>query len=262
MSSGAHARLRAAVVLGATLALGCGRLGYSSHELDGGLDATARDAGPSDAPGADAGTLPDAGPLPDAGTPLDAGPGDAGPPGARDGGPPDAADPSDAGPPVCTPDTVRSCVNGAQTCSRAGFWCPCISNSLGAACMGTPGEWSGCRGTGCSVCVENTVGYPCYWENHPECIQNVTCAGVFFTCSSMCPRPDAADMCMCSAVGGGFRGCSGGGCAVCATAIAPYDCYLINHPSCTPTTTLACSSPEPCDARCPPPSAADLGSPI
>jgi hypothetical protein len=42
-------------------------------------------------------------------------------------------------------------------------------------CNGTSGQWAGCRGTGCSVCAEKLTNYPCYFQNHPNCILNSTC---------------------------------------------------------------------------------------
>jgi hypothetical protein len=50
-----------------------------------------------------------------------------------------------------------------------------------AQCDGTQGQWSGCRGTGCSVCSEKLAEFPRYFQNHPSCVKNDTCAGQFFT---------------------------------------------------------------------------------
>ena len=61
-------------------------------------------------------------------------------------------------------------------------------------CNGTPGEWSGCRGTGCWVCAEQVQGYTRYFQNHPSCLLNETCDGQFFTCNAACPAPTAADL--------------------------------------------------------------------
>jgi hypothetical protein len=60
-------------------------------------------------------------------------------------------------------------------------------------CNGTPGEWQGCRGTGCWVCAEQLVGYPRYAQNHPRCLVNNTCDGLFFTCNADCPAPTEMD---------------------------------------------------------------------
>jgi hypothetical protein len=62
-------------------------------------------------------------------------------------------------------------------------------------CNGTPGQWAGCRGNGCAVCAEKLTNYPCYFQNHPSCVRNDTCAGQFYTCNAACPAPTAADAC-------------------------------------------------------------------
>jgi len=64
------------------------------------------------------------------------------------------------------------------------------------ACDGIgDGTWNGCRGTGCSVCAEKLAGYDCYFQNHPDCILNSTCQGLFYDCDAACPAPTAADVC-------------------------------------------------------------------
>jgi hypothetical protein len=68
-------------------------------------------------------------------------------------------------------------------------------------CNGAPhstpdsARWDGCRGSGCWVCAEKvpTAQYPRYFENHPQCLRNTTCAGQYFTCSVNCPKPTAID---------------------------------------------------------------------
>ena len=60
-------------------------------------------------------------------------------------------------------------------------------------CDGTPGQWNGCRGTGCFVCAEKLTEFPRYFQNHPACVKNDTCAGQFFTCNASCPAPTDAD---------------------------------------------------------------------
>ncbi|MBN2194702.1 MAG: hypothetical protein JW751_17940 [Polyangiaceae bacterium] len=52
---------------------------------------------------------------------------------------------------------------------------------------GTPGNWSGCRGNGVSVCTELVTDL--YFEHHPACTPNETCAGSFSTCNEICPAP-------------------------------------------------------------------------
>jgi len=61
-------------------------------------------------------------------------------------------------------------------------------------CNGTPGQWNGCRGNGCAVCAEKVTNAPCYFQNHPSCTRNTTCAGQFFTCNEACPAPSGADL--------------------------------------------------------------------
>jgi hypothetical protein len=69
------------------------------------------------------------------------------------------------------------------------------SQELHAVCDGTSGQWSGCRGTGCHVCSELVASYPCYFQNHPKCISNGTCGGLYYTCNKDCPAPTVADQC-------------------------------------------------------------------
>ncbi len=64
------------------------------------------------------------------------------------------------------------------------------------SCAGVSGGWNGCRGSGCTACVELLVDYPQYFNRHPDCKPNCTCAnGGFFaaTCSAVCPAPTSAD---------------------------------------------------------------------
>jgi hypothetical protein len=69
------------------------------------------------------------------------------------------------------------------------------SQELHVVCDGTSGQWNGCRGTGCHVCSELVASYPCYFQNHPKCISNGTCGGLYYTCNKDCPAPTAADQC-------------------------------------------------------------------
>jgi hypothetical protein len=80
-----------------------------------------------------------------------------------------------------------------ESCSN----CPtdCGSCAPASTCDGTPGQWAGCRGNGCAVCQEQLAGYDCYFQNHPRCALNTTCAGQFFTCNADCPQPTEADRC-------------------------------------------------------------------
>lgn len=63
----------------------------------------------------------------------------------------------------------------------------------GAECNGSPGGFEGCRGNGCSVCVEVLVKYPKYFQNRPNCIQNPTCEGQFYQCNAACTEPMGFD---------------------------------------------------------------------
>ena len=93
-------------------------------------------------------------------------------------------------------------------------------------CEGVAGQWSGCRGTGCSVCSELVANYPCYFQNHPNCASNSACGGLYFTCSDACPAPSQADTCVCSATAfcdeGGSVSCTG----TCGTTFAVPGCYV------------------------------------
>jgi hypothetical protein len=89
----------------------------------------------------------------------------------------------------CSPNTT--CGGLYFTCNAA---CP-TPTSADLQCNGTAGQWSGCRGNGCAVCSELVANYPCYFQNHPNCAQNTTCGGQYFTCNVHCPAPTAADAC-------------------------------------------------------------------
>lgn len=90
----------------------------------------------------------------------------------------------------CVPTCGNGQCNGGETCSNCARDC---GTCPAPACAGTPGQWSGCRGSGCAVCAELLVGFPHYLDNHPACVGNPTCAGQFFTCNADCPAPTAAD---------------------------------------------------------------------
>jgi hypothetical protein len=95
-------------------------------------------------------------------------------------------------------------------------------------CEGVSGMWAGCRGDGCSVCSELVTNYPCYFQNHPSCISNGACGGLYSTCSDTCPAPTQADTCVCNATascihsGGGPVSCSGSA----GTCFSVNDCYV------------------------------------
>jgi hypothetical protein len=76
-----------------------------------------------------------------------------------------------------------------QLAAASSSTAACDDNSDG------DGTWNGCRGTGCSVCTEKVSAYPCYYINHPNCVQNSTCYSRYYDCDSSCPAPVAADAC-------------------------------------------------------------------
>jgi hypothetical protein len=133
-----------------------------------------------------------------------------------------------------------------------------VSNFRQAAaqtsCNGTSGQWSGCRGNGCNVCLEKVQDYPLYYHNHPACAINYICGGQYFTCNSNCPAPTTADQC--NGTPGQWSGCRGNGCHVCEELVAGYPRYFINHPACTRNFT--CDGQYfTCNAHCPAPTEAD-----
>jgi hypothetical protein len=125
-------------------------------------------------------------------------------------------------------------------------------------CNGTPGQWNGCRGTGCWVCSEQLAGFPKYMQNHPGCVVNDTCAGQFFTCNAACPAPTDADrdVAACDGTPGQWSGCRGTGCSVCSEKLSAYPLYFQNHPSCLKNDTCG-GQFFTCNAACPAPTAAD-----
>lgn len=136
-----------------------------------------------------------------------------------------------------------------------------VSPTTPLACDGTAGQWAGCRGNGCAVCSEELTNYPCYFQNHPSCVRNNTCAGSFFTCNAACPQPSTADACgSCDGTPGQWAGCRGNGCAVCAELLTNYPCYQQHHPGCFVNNTCA-GVFGTCNAHCPAPSAADACAP-
>lgn len=126
-------------------------------------------------------------------------------------------------------------------------------------CNGTPGQWQGCRGTGCSVCWEKVSAYPYYFINHPSCIPNSNCQGLYFTCNAACPAPSSSDL-QCNGTPGGWQGCRGTGCSVCSELVANYPCYFQNHPTCIPNSNCQ-GRYFTCNAACPPPTEADKCTP-
>jgi hypothetical protein len=106
-------------------------------------------------------------------------------------------------------------------CSSVGSMNDKTSSREWHNCTGTAGGWRGCRGTGCHVCAELVADYPCYFQNHPLCISNSTCAQDYYICNAKCPAPTEADKCpppppptcsataSCANAGGGSVSCSG-----------------------------------------------------
>jgi ABC-type cobalt transport system substrate-binding protein len=129
------------------------------------------------------------------------------------------------------------------------------SAATSQTCNGTTGQWSGCRGNGCAVCWELVSSYPYYFINHPSCTPNTTCGGLYFTCNAACPSPSSSDL-QCNGTSGGWQGCRGNGCAVCAELVASYPCYFRNHPACQQNTTCG-GLYFTCNANCPAPTSAD-----
>lgn len=89
--------------------------------------------------------------------------------------------------PGCTPNAA--CGGSAYDCSAA-----CPAPTAKDRCSGSLGDWSGCRGDGCSVCTELVSAYPKYFANHPLCFKNTACGGSGYgACNANCPAPTAAD---------------------------------------------------------------------
>jgi hypothetical protein len=139
-----------------------------------------------------------------------------------------------------------------------------VESAATATCNGTTGQWKGCRGTGCSVCTEKLYEYPFYFDNHPGCVRNDTCAGQFFTCNSKCPAPTNADKQpksgTCSGTAGQWAGCRGNGCEVCSEKMVDYPFYFLRHPKCVRNDTCA-GQFFTCNSNCPAPTAADQTPP-
>jgi len=91
--------------------------------------------------------------------------------------------------PFCSPGNATHSGNRVG-CSTA---CPRPTDSDRAIRDGAADGWDGCRGYGIWVCTELLEGYPRYLANHPFCVANGTCAGLYFACSESCPAPGPAD---------------------------------------------------------------------
>ena len=127
-------------------------------------------------------------------------------------------------------------------------------------CQGTPGQWAGCGGDGCSACTDRLRDYTRYFQNHPGCTANPSCGGVSVTCNDKCPAPTEADrapVAMCNGTAGEWAGCRGHGCAVCTEQLQGYTRYVQNHPRCVVNPTCA-GQFYTCNADCPAPTSADM----
>ncbi|HXI59830.1 MAG TPA: hypothetical protein VNO55_27370 [Polyangia bacterium] len=150
---------------------------------------------------------------------------------------------------------------GFATCNAS---CPQPTDAdktpLAGTCSGTAGQWAGCRGNGCQVCAEKLGAFPNYFKNHPNCVKNNSCAGVFAACNSNCPAPTDADRAApvpaCDGSAGQWAGCRGTGCLVCSETTRAYPYYFVNHPGCVKNLTCD-GSFFTCNASCPAPVEAD-----
>jgi hypothetical protein len=100
---------------------------------------------------------------------------------------------------VCTELVLDSYFDARPQCAAAtcgdGPYFPCAplcgerdDNEYPA---GSSDNWNGCRGSGVWVCTE--LANSEYFDNHPACIPNDTCAGSFFACNEICPPPTDAE---------------------------------------------------------------------
>jgi len=154
-----------------------------------------------------------------------------------------------------------ACISSSTCCTNAD--CSGGQTCLGGTCQtpscdGTSGEWDGCRGSGCSVCAEKLTEFPRYIQHHPSCTRNDGCAGQFFTCNAACPAPSDVDRdpALCSGSSGGWAGCRGSGCSVCAEKLIGFPHYFQNHLACAQNDGCA-GQFFTCNALCPAPSDAD-----
>jgi hypothetical protein len=126
-------------------------------------------------------------------------------------------------------------------------------------CSGSPNGWTGCRGTGCSVCSELVANYPLYLIRHENCAALSTCDGQYYACSDNCPAPTDEDInggTACEGASGGWVGCRSNGCLVCQDQLVAYPNYLKNHPNCG--VNPACEGLYfACSSSCPAPTNAD-----
>jgi len=121
-------------------------------------------------------------------------------------------------------------------------------------CLPPDHGWLGCSPSGCTICSEQVVGFPLYFENHERCEPTDDCHKQYSTCSSDCPQPDEADQC--DGTEGQWQGCRGSGCWVCAELVKDYPKYFDRHRNCIRND--GCEGVfYPCSKACPAPEAAD-----
>jgi hypothetical protein len=109
---------------------------------------------------------------------------------------------------VCSQSTAfpyyfinHSTCDKGSVCAGSSFKCsgscpaPTVEDQtyLPGTCEGSVGQWDGCRGNGCTACTDALIGFPKYFENHPRCLANPGCDGLFYTCNDNCPTPTDAD---------------------------------------------------------------------
>ena len=96
------------------------------------------------------------------------------------------------------------------------------------------------------------------WEN-----TNYTGASLLCTpdCSSVGSMNDKTSsrqwLAVCNGTTGGWDGCRGTGCHVCAEKVAGYNCYFFNHPRCLSNSTCG-GAYFTCNSACPAPTVADI----
>jgi hypothetical protein len=185
-------------------------------------------------------------------------------------------------PPASSEETWLACAGGCTACPdilqrfdlyfdhnpgcRPGAACGIVGSICGGACpmptradsscSSQPGNWMGCRGSGCNVdpAVLGQNRDP-YIKNHPFCTSTAS-SGPAVPCAAMCPPVTVGDTFSCDVSANGWPGCRGYGCWVCAELVRDYPRYFQNHPACTPNTTCH-SVYYGCNSACPMPGPAD-----
>lgn len=151
----------------------------------------------------------------------------------------------------------KVCRNDGADCRLEGVnRTASIVSRVPQRCTDFGGQWSGCRGSTCTVCAEKIPSrFINYFKNHPNCTRSTACAGVYGSCSAACPPPGDADQC--GATPGQWAGCrTTSGCSVCEELVREFPKYFVNHPNCTRSTACG-GSRGTCSAACPEPTEAD-----